>query len=420
MRDPLCSGQGEGLKAAAHKRVACAGAILAVSLVISACGTGEPTISGMSVRDSTGIRIVEYEGLPSAAGTVSLSPEPVYRYGNQSDDYLFQLIWLGALQPDGSAIVVDAGSQEIVRVDFGGGSHSILARSGEGPNEVRRALGVFVLGQDTVLVEDDGNARFAVFASGTVVRSSSTMGDRSLTTGLRAYGVAPNGDLMMGTSSYRSDFEVPWLPGQLVRLDPETLVADTIGQYDMVPYAPREGPRNPFMAGGDIEAFDDDFIVVRADRPEVVWRGADGATRQLVRWQPDPRYPSESDFEDFTELLRGDLRRVNPQLGGDALERFVNEQLSRYEIASNEPLPVFATIQADDVGRIWLSHFSASGIRGGGVPGYSVVGPDGVWLGEVISPPSFRMLDVASGRVLGVVTDELDVQHIVVFDLDIS
>ena len=111
---------------------------------------------------------------------------------------------------------------------------------------------------------------------------------------------------------------------------------------------------------------------------------------------------------------------MNPQLGGDALEEFLADQLSRYEIVQSRPLPMFATIQVDDVGRVWLSHFDAAGIRGGAVPGYSIVGPDGIWLAEFTSPASFRLLDVAFGRVLGVVAGELDVQHIAVFDLDID
>ena len=175
------------------------GSVATTCLIVVACTGGEPTGQAMSVWDSAGIRIVEYDGVPASAGTVSLSPEPIYRHGTEPDHYLFQLIWLGALQPDGSAIIVDAGSQDLVRIDFGGDSYSILARNGEGPNEVRRVVGVFVLGQDTILVEDDGNARFAVFESGTVTRSTSTMGDRSLTTGLRAYGVAPNGDLKLAS-----------------------------------------------------------------------------------------------------------------------------------------------------------------------------------------------------------------------------
>ena len=133
-------------------------AALACCLLLASCGEGKQPAQAVSVRDSVGIRIVEYDGVPTPAGTASISAAPIYRYGDAPEHYPFQLIWLGALQPDGSAIIVDAGSREVVRVEMGGGSHSILARNGEGPNEVRSVSGVFVLGQDTVLVEDDGNA----------------------------------------------------------------------------------------------------------------------------------------------------------------------------------------------------------------------------------------------------------------------
>ena len=420
MSSTKCSRPNLGWLRPSRRRVFHELAILACCLLLASCGEGEQPVQAVSVRDSVGIRIVEYDGVPTPAGTASISAAPIYRYGEQPEHYPFQLIWLGALQPDGSAIIVDTGSREVVRVEMGGGAHSILARNGQGPNEVRWVSGVFVLGQDTILLEDDGNARFAVFESGTATRSTSTMGDRSLTGGLRTYGVAPDGDLLMGTSSYRPGFADPWLPGQLVRLNLETLAADTIGQYDLVPFGARDGLRNPFMPSGHIDAAGDDFIVARSDRPELEWRGADGATRQVLRWRPEPRYPGEADLDQFKELRRGVLRRVNPQYGGDALEAFLAERLSRYEIVEDRPLPVFATIQVDDVRRVWLAHFDAAGNSGGAVPGYSIVGPDGIWLAEFTSPASFRLLDVAFGRVLGMVTDELDVQHIVVFDLDIS
>ena len=50
-------------------------------------------------------------------------------------------------------------------------------------------------------------------------------------------------------------------------------------------------------------------------------------------------------------------------------------------------------------------------------PPYSVIAPDGEWLGTVEAPPGFRMLDVAGGLVLGVARDEMDVESVVVYEL---
>ena len=70
----------------------------------------------------------------------------------------------------------------------------------------------------------------------------------------------------------------------------------------------------------------------------------------------------------------------------------------------------------DDAGRVWLAEYSI-GSRRDGAPAYTVIDTDGVWLGRVAVPPGLRTLDVAGGRVLGVVKDEMDVESIVVYEL---
>ena len=159
--------------------------IVIVASGSAACGGEVQPVGSVSELDSAGVRIVEYAGAPKPTRAITLSPQPIYLHGDEPDDYLFQVIWVGALQPDGSAVVVDAGTQEIVRIDSDGSSYVVLARAGEGPSEVRRVMSVFVLGQDTVLVEDDGNGRFTVFEHGSPVRTTSTLGDGSLSRGLR-------------------------------------------------------------------------------------------------------------------------------------------------------------------------------------------------------------------------------------------
>lgn len=133
--------------------------------VLASCSGREGDPASMALRDSAGIRIVEYGPLPSAERGPHLSSEPVFRYGDDPGGYLFRVISNGALGPDGSVVVSDAGNQEVVLISPDGSSHSVLARSGEGPGEVLSVSSLFVLGQDTLLIEDDGNARCSIFAN---------------------------------------------------------------------------------------------------------------------------------------------------------------------------------------------------------------------------------------------------------------
>lgn len=391
-------------------------AICVMVATVSACESGPPSDEA-SVRDSAGIRIVEYTAVPPKVGALTLSAEPLYQHGGAPGDYQFQMISLGALQPDGSAIVVDAAVQEVLRIKHDGTSHTVLARRGRGPSEVQRVSSIMVLGQDTVLIEDDGNTRISVFEPGGVVRSTNLGGDPSITRGLRALGITNAGQLLMSTSSYRSGFTEPWLTGHLVRFEVETQAADTVASFDMAPFTPREGTQNPFLPTGKATATQGRFVVARSDRAEIRWLSADGVLEQVVRWNPQPIYPGQADWEAFVNLLRVDLRRVNPQMSGEEFRRFINRQLQRYELNTDEPMPLFGSLHSDADGRVWLADYVALGGLAG-VSRYTIVDQDGSWLGGLEWPEAFRFLDAAYGRVLGVMRDQDDVQRVVVYALE--
>jgi len=222
----------------------------------------------------------------------------------------------------------------------------------------------------------------------------------------------------MSTGSFSMDFTAPWLPGRLVRLDLETLRADTVGSYDMVSFASREGPENPFRPFGLVAASGGHFVHMRTDVPEVVWQGADGGVRQIVRWEPVAVLATEDDLERLKASRRADLRRVNPTMGDADLDRFLAEQIARLEVPAGTVRPLALTLRGDDEGRVWMSEWMpVSGSFDYFPTRYVVVGADGTWFGSVTVPPRFRLLDVAAGRVLGVQLDALGVESVVVHEL---
>jgi len=84
--------------------------------------------------------------------------------------------------------------------------------------------------------------------------------------------------------------------------------------------------------------------------------------------------------------------------------------------AAMKALPLFGSLLGDDEGRVWLPEYAVASQRNG-YPSYAVISSSGEWLGRVDAPPGVRVLDVAGGRVLGVVKDEMDVQSVVVYKL---
>ena len=329
-------------------------------------GDGAPGV-GPVVRDSAGVRIVEYVGTPEHEATFALSPEPVYRHGPGPGDYLFGRIWTGVLFADGRAAIYDAGNSEIVVLSPDGTGHELLARSGQGPGEIGMLQSMLTVGTDSLLVEDFGNARFTLFGNGAVARSISLRENRQLSQELRALGIGASGQLLMSSGSYRRGFPEAWLSGHMVLLDLDALVADTVASYDWVPFRPPDDdPENPFSHAGWVAAAGGRFVYGRSDTPEIVWRDPDGTVSQLLRWEPDWTYPAEEHWQIFEEDMRATLPAINPQLQTDeAIEELIQGALAGYRVEPDQPLPLFGAFFGDGQGRLWLPEFAVAARRQG-------------------------------------------------------
>lgn len=69
----------------------------------------------------------------------------------------------------------------------------------------------------------------------------------------------------------------------------------------------------------------------------------------------------------------------------------------------------------DEAGRVWLSSWTLECYKT--TPRYTIIAPDGSWLGVFEPPAGFALLAAAGERVLGVVRDELDVPSVAVYEL---
>ena len=317
-----------------------------LALALTACGADTGPAPGMVVEDSAGVRIVQHTGTPEAEPPFAFAPEPLYRHGDDPDDYAFARIWRGILLGDGSAAIFDAGSSEVVLLNPDGTFRSVLASGGEGPGEVSRLVtSIFGTGPDCILVLDRGHSRSSLFVNGSLARTTSLL-DLRRATSLWPVGIDDAGGFLVATSSFRSGFEGAWLLGHMARYDPETGAIDTVASYKHVP-----GESNPAPGVGRVFVSDGRFIYVRTDTPEVVWRLADGTVTQIARWPLDPRYMTEEMLAEIEPILRDRQRFANPG-------------------ASEEEVGNMTSI-----------------------------------------------LDVGRGRVLGVVTDEMGVESVAVYEL---
>ncbi len=365
---------------------------------------------GPMVRDSADVRIVEYAGTPDMAPSFALASEPVYRHGGRTGDYAFGSIWLGRLFPDGTAALTDEANSEVVLLAPGGAEHSVLAVAGQGPGEVGYVIGMYTLGRDSLLVLDRSNSRFNLFVNGSLSRTES-LADLQRNTTLWPEGFDAAGEFLVATNAYRPGFEEEWLQGHMARFDLETGAVDTVASYDFIP-----GAGNPARGFGSVAVAAGRFIYTRSDKPEVTWRAANGTVEQIVRWQAEPEYLTEAHLEPLEASLLEGNRFANPQAPAEVVERMTKEDMARYEADLGKPLPLFRFPFGDAQGRVWLPTHVPAGPREGSPP-YTVISPDGRWLGRVDAPSGLRILDVAHDRVLGVLKDEADVESVVVYEL---
>ncbi|MDE2783518.1 MAG: hypothetical protein OXK77_11225 [Gemmatimonadota bacterium] len=362
------------------------------------------------VRDSAGVRIVEYAGVPDPEAPFALTPEPVYRHGGTAGEYSFGFIGLGRLFADGRAALTDDANSEVVLLTPDGASHSLLAVAGQGPGEVGYVIGMYTLGRDSLVVLDRSNSRYNLFVNGSLARTES-LADLQRNTSLWPQGIDATGGFLAATSSYRSGFEEEWLQGHMARFNLETGVIDTVASYDFIP-----GPGNPARGFGSVAVAAGRFVYTRSDKPEVTWLAAGGMVEQTLRWQAEPEHLTEEHLEPLEASLREGNRFANPQAPAEVIESMTQEDMARFRADLGQPLPLFRSPFGDVEGRVWLPTHVPGGPREGSPP-YAAISPDGEWLGRVDAPPGLRILDVAHGLVLGVLKDDMDVESVVVYEL---
>ena len=201
----------------------------------------------------------------------------------------------------------------------------------------------------------------------------------------------------------------------MYRFEAETGALDTVASYDHWPRE-RSGLMNPIIrAVGEVAVAAGLFVHTRSDRPEITWRLPDGTVRQTIRWRPEPTLLTEELLEAVEDHERM-LGRINYRVSEARLEEIVQDDMSRYRALIGDPMPFFGAPFADADGNVWLPSYRIAYPEEGSP--YTVISPDGEWLGEVETPPRFRILDVAGGLVLGVLRDDMDVESVVVYRID--
>jgi len=388
--------------------------VLVAALAVSACGSEEREGPTYTVRDSAGITIVESAEPSWEEGEGwTLTPEPILDIGEVEGEAAYQFFRiLDLARFPGAIAVANAGSQEVRVFDGEGRFLRSIGGRGEGPGEFSSLGAVYRFRGDSLLTYDF-SGRITVF---------DLLGNMGRTLALTPPGggmlptlagpLEGGSFLVIAIANIQPDagVGVHRQEAQVLRYDTDGGVSQLITPLHMREFVLMDTERGligairAFTPDGWAKTNGDLVYVGDSVRDEIRVFGSDGTLVRILR-------------------RTAPLRTVTPEIIADyssaQLEDVPDEaRASREAILENMPypetLPAYGRLHLAPDGSLW-AHVEP--LPGDSTAAYSVFDPDGAWVGEVAVPVGFRALRMGDDYILGVATDEFDVEHVRMYGL---
>ncbi len=397
--------------------------VATVSLI--ACGEAPaPDVPRSSVRDSAGILIVESAGpVWSEESGWRLGEAPLLDIGRLDgpDETQFFRVVAGTRLADGSFVLGSLGSHDLRRFTSGGEHLWTVGREGEGPGEFVGLMRLVSGPGDTLLTYDFRQRRFSRFAADGTFLDARPLEGPSESGFAFVESLLPDGTAVYTWRAFDRDGGPP-AEGEVSRdtLSVQVLPAsgDTVHELGLFP-----GDERVVLESGEVEGGFSIMISSTAfGRSTQIAGGASGV------WVGDTDH-----FEIRRYSIDGRLeamvrRRFDPiVVDDDLVQRAMAEELEdadddqrrqirrRWEsVPLPETLPAYEALQVDRAGNLWVQLFE---VPGAPERTWSVFRADGAWLGDVAFPDRFRPLEIGDDYVLGRFGDDLDVEHVQVWEL---
>jgi hypothetical protein len=398
------------------------GAFFPAALAIG-CNAGGDAESAAVVRDSADIRIIENFAPRWRPGEAwRLSAEPVVDIGGVDEDPSRELygVTSSIRLRNGDIVIANNGTRELRFFDSTGVYRFSEGRRGEGPGEFTFVNWVRPWRGDSVVVRSPGRLTF-FDGSGAFGRLVTVRVPNML---LTVRGIFPDGSIFgtaLLTASSAPQAGLHRRSEKLIHVaaDGESYV-DSVGwapglemftyrvNDDLTVAAAPEIPRNTWYA-----AHADAFYVGTNDTYEVEVYTSTGTLRTLVRYR-----------RDNPEVTRADIDAIRERRERYFLDRPANIRQAWegfYEAAPlPETWPAFGktdsphALHIDAQADIWVEEYDRPEEEQNG---WTVFDADGVLLGVVELPARFEPHDIGDDYVLGRWRDDLDVEHVRMYEL---
>jgi hypothetical protein len=378
---------------------------------------GGDAVPSYSTRDSAGIRIVTSE---RATWTESrqwrLSDEPTLALGAQEDPEEYQLYRVtGSLRlSDGRIVIANAGTAELRFYDSSGRFLGSTGRSGEGPGEFGTISAVYEIPGDSLLVWDSGNRRISILDPRGAFRRALPPGPFAQEpVFISVVAPLPDGTLLVGAFSFRfAQAAVQLGLGRdtviLVRCDRHGEPIDTVALYQGTEwFTTRESPRTdvPFARDSYLASSSGGYYWGDNATWEISFRNDEGAVQRIMR-------TTTPLVEVTPEDVQAQKQRWLADIGRDDVRQQVAEMLE--PVQGPPTMPAFSALRIDAAGNLWAQQYQ---IQADEPVRWTVFDPDGVMLGTVTMPARFFVHQIGHDFVLGRWRNDLDVEHVLMYEL---
>ncbi|MGD2215342.1 MAG: 6-bladed beta-propeller [Gemmatimonadales bacterium] len=399
------------------QRIRPAGALTLI-LALTACEAGSADYSGPEVRDSAGVEIVENSGprWPDGGGW-RLGESPTLDIGVVEGDDAYQFFRVaGALElGDGRIVVANSGTSELRFFDASGSFLSSSGRKGSGPGEFQDILWIERSAADSLIVYDYRLRRISVFDSlGRFVRAFNLHFIDRIGGFPTSVAPFPDGSMLVALERFFVGETQPGLRRDTtlyVRCDMEGALLDTLGLYPGAEsYSIQEGDGwlgggVPFGHASQATVDGPGYYYGGSDSYEIGYYAIDGTLQRLIRLNQRNLAVTPEDIELYTQRSLARAR--------DERRRQIRQRMYA-RMPWPDVMPAYDEFITDGEGNLWVAEYRRPGDD---QPRWTVFAPDGTMLGVVETPPRFRVFQIGSDFVLGRWWDELDVEHVRIYEL---
>lgn len=386
--------------------------LLAATLLLQACDAGSDGSSAVLVTDSAGVRIVQHALSAPESGWSVDTADPLVLEADP-DTPIFEV--RSALKlADGRYAVADGGNSRIVFFDESGRLLSATGRAGEGPGEFL-SISFLARGRaDSLVAWDRRLRRVSVlgpsgdFAHSFSLQTTDEVPYASLNGVYGDGSFLATGFVDLGGGSPESGRQVYTSPSY--HFGPDGSLLSTVGDFPTGEsyYEVLEDGFSVYPLLFGMESFrlvaGSRLVAATSDRYDFRLLTPDGAPETVLRREPRRR-PVTAELRNT--VVAGLLEGARP---GE--EERLRPVLNQMDVP--EHLPEFDDAFADALGRLWVREYA---IPEPPVGAWVVYGPEGFVVASVELPTSFAPMDAGEDFVLGVLTDDFDIETVVEYAL---